>query len=358
MRMNYETSCSSEGQRSGDPGTGAWPFLAAAAVFVLGFGALNILATLGAGQQHFPGLYTSRAATIGDGILLPLLAYALLRSAAALRRSGTSHAAVSLTGGVLGASAGVAVQVQALMDKDTRLDWTFQAPHSYNLPGWYHASFLVAACAFFGWAFALTLARLRDEAGRDPAGARRRVRSLGSLGVLAPGLAFLGLLTEDEFAGYRASAMILVAVLVSLGVAAVLIARWACGPRSLRCCALAVGGSLLPAAGLCCLFLPGHAASLAAAASGGVAALTGTCLAAGFLVVTAFSAPVPGRAWLLVCQGLCAAGPVFIAAKEPLSLGRLAIGGLAGLALAAGEADIFAWLLRARQPADHAHAPR
>ena len=50
---------------------------AAAAVFAFGFGALAFGSVLGLGDPTLPGLASFRSATVGDGLLLPLMAYAL-----------------------------------------------------------------------------------------------------------------------------------------------------------------------------------------------------------------------------------------------------------------------------------------
>lgn len=158
----------------------------ACAIFALGFFALNMFYLLGFGRTHRPGLYTFRSATIGDGILLPLLAYSLLQSVdlGQLRKNRVQAAFVT-SGGVFGLVVGAGVEVYDLSSPTAPLDWTFPAPHRYNLPGWYHTLFLILAAGFFGAVLALALIQLREQARRDSAGAIGRLRSVGALGVLA-----------------------------------------------------------------------------------------------------------------------------------------------------------------------------
>jgi hypothetical protein len=325
---------------------------AAAAIFLLGFCALNIFMLLGLGQPRLPGLYTFRAATIGDGLLLPLLAYCLVRSASPPWPASRYEAVLAGAGGFLGMSIGAAVQVYALLDPDSRLDWTFPAPHSYNLPGWYHTGFLILASGFYGWALGLLLARMRNETSRDPEITIGRIRSIGPLGILFPGLAFIGLLEEDDLSGLPAAGEIMLGTL--MGVAAILCAAlyWACGGRQLRLCAMTAMSSLLPAIALCGIFLPGLTVSPVAVA--------GCCLAgaAAVALFTGGGMPARGgaagsrpeglaaaraRCCLAACQALCAAGPVYaVLAGKPASASVIATGFLAGLVLAGCETCVFA----------------
>ncbi|HET9079337.1 MAG TPA: hypothetical protein VFO01_02305 [Trebonia sp.] len=322
-------------------------------VLCFGFGALNVFTLLGIGQARLPGLYTFRAATVGDDLLLPLLAYSLVRSAGLQRRSGTSQAVLSRAGAILGASAGTAVQVYALADPDPRLDWTFPAPHFYNLPGWYHTVFLIVASGFFGWSLGLVLARIREDAKRDAPLALRRIRSAGALGILTPGLAFLGLLIEDDLSGIPAITFTALASVTGFGVVACGILCLACGLRNFfRWCALTVLGSLLPAVALCVLFLPGHAASTAAVLSAGGAGLAVVSATLGVISPGSSRRPVSLaiRCCLTVCPALCAIGPAYAISTGGLTTAaRVAAGCFAGLLLAGCELGILQAVLREQE---------
>ena len=323
---------------------------ASAAVFCLGFGALNLFAALRLGDPRLPGLYSFRAATVGDGILLPLLAYALVRAADPRGPGSRFQVIFSTAGGVLGALAGLGVQTWALIDNDTRLDWTFPAPHSYNFPGWYHAVFLIVTSGFFGRGFALVLAQVREEARDSAALALRRVRSAGALGLLIPGFAFLGLLEEDNLPPGPGTGLFVLVSLLSFGTIVCAALCWACGRSAVRWCVMAVVGALLPVVTLCDLFLPGHTASARAALLSGA---VGLGIVAVFHAITERSRGPAARvvlSCLAACQMVCAIGPVYaITTGRPVTAARLVVGFLASLLLACCELLILRALLRIRQ---------
>lgn len=322
--------------------------MAASAIFLLGFGTLNMFTFLRIGQPHLPGLYTFRAATIGDGLLLPLLAYSLVRSASLRQRITGYEAVFSGAGAFLGMSIGAAVQVYALLDPDTRLDWTFPAPHSYNLPGWYHTCFLIAASGFYGWALGLVLARMREETRYNPEFTFNRIRSIGPMGIFFPGLAFIGLLEEDDLSGTPSVGGIVLATMVAVAVILCAAIYWGCGRRGLRLCAVTVISSLLPAIALCGIFLPGltvgFSSVLGACAVGAAAVL----IFLGSTLRAQSGKRVPGAVIcaLAACQAVCAAGPMYaVSAGKLVSASALATGCLAGLVLAACESWAFQRLL-------------
>jgi hypothetical protein len=300
-------------------------------------------------KLHLPGLYTFRAATIGDGFLLPLLAYSLVRSAGLHRRGGTSRTVLSRAGAIAGASAGLAVQAYSLADPDPRLDWTFPAPHSYDLPGWYHTFFLVVASGFYGWALGLVLARIRQEAQANMALALRRVRSVGSLGILIPMLAFVGLLAEDDLSWTPEIVFAVLAAMIYWSVMVCAALWFACGPRVFQWCALTVLGCLLPAIALCILFLPGQATATPAVLSAAAVGLAVLSLAHISLGSSRRQIAPAARRSIIACVALCAIGPMYaLSAGGPPTVARLAVGCLAGLLLAACELGILKSVLRAQ----------
>ena len=329
---------------------------AACTVFAFGFFALNVFYLLGFGQTRLPGLYTFRAATIGDGILLPLLAYSLLQSVDLGRlRKSWLQTAFAAGGGILGVVVGAGIEVYDLSSPTAPLDWTFPAPHRYNLPGWYHTLFLVLAAGFYGAALALALVQLREQARRDSAGAIGRLRSVGVLGALFPGLAFVCLLEEDDLTAYPHLFVILVATMIGMGIVLAGLLTWACGTRNIRWCAFAVIGSMLPALALSGFVVPGEGvrpASIAIACVVGLAALA----ASFYLERRAKPGGIPqgsrdergrgrvGRrsrlsaACLVASVTVCAAGPAYaISAQKTLTLSQVIFCLLAGLVLASCE---------------------
>lgn len=329
---------------------GSW---AACAIFVFGFFALNIFTLLGTGQPRLPGLYSTRAATIGDGIMLPVLAYSLAQSVDLRRfRTNRFQAAFSLSFGALGLLTGAGVEVYDLSEPNAPLDWTFPAPHRYNLPGWYHTVFLVLAAGFFGWAFGLALIQLREESRFDPVGALRRLRSVGCVGALFPGLAFVGLLEEDTLTVYRHLFIIVLGTIIGLGLIITALLAWACGPRLIGWCAQAALSAMLPAMALCVLFWPGQPLSPSAAV---IAAIIG--LAAIAVVRYVIQRARPGRiprdiaACLTASVTLCAAATAYgLSAGRPLTAAGLVTHILASLMLATCQFVVLAPLILWRWP--------
>jgi hypothetical protein len=329
---------------------------AACTIFALGFFALNMLYLLGFGQTRLPGLYTSRAATIGDGILLPLLAYSLLQSVDLGRlRKSRFQAAFAVGGGILGWVVGAGVEVYDLSSPTAPLDWTFPAPHRYNLPGWYHTIFLVLAAGFYGAALALALVQLREQARRDSARAIGRLRSVGALGALFPGLAFVCLLEEDDLTAYTHLFVIVVATMIGMGIVLGGLLTWACGTRIIRWCAFAVIGSMLPTLALSGFVVPGEGvrpSSIAIACAVGLAALAASfyldwCEKPGGPAQGSRDKRGRGRvgrglrlsaACLAASVTVCAVGPAYaISAQKTLTLSQAVFGLLVGLVLASCE---------------------
>jgi hypothetical protein len=322
--------------------------VAACTIFAFGFFALNIFSLLGAGASRLPGLYTSRAATVGDGILLPLLAYSLLQAVDLRRlRKSRYQAAFAIVGGILGVVIGAGVEVYDLSDPTAPLDWTYPAPHRYNLPGWYHTIFLVIAAGFYGGALALALVQLREQSRYDSAGAIRRVRSVGGLGALFPGLAFVCLLEEDDLTAYPHLFVIVVATMIGMATVLGGLLAWACGMRNVRWCASAVLGSMLPALALSGFFVPGEGVrpwSIAIACVVGLAALSASVYLErrdnpGALAKSGRGSRLRlSAACMIVSVSICAAGPAYaISAEKTLTLPQVVFCLLAALVVAASE---------------------
>lgn len=305
-------------------------------VFCFGFGAMNLLAASGMGATNLPGLYQYRSASVGDGVLLPILAYALIR--AARWQSPWSVAQrrwiVSVT--VLGALLGAATQAWWLISPETPLNWTLPAVHRFNVAGWYHAGFLVTASGCFaGAAIALWL-RVRQESQTTPALPLRRLRATGAAGVLAPSTAFVGLLVLDN------AATLPVATLTAAAFAAVLTvaACWAVRRKPLRVTAAGLVWAI-PAIIPACLMHGRPTISPVTLLPAVVAALTGAFATAVLPIRVGFDRIVVASA-----TALTATGPVYLAAtNDQASIVALAIGGAASFVLTITEIALFARLL-------------
>lgn len=290
-----------------------WALCAAGVVFVLGFGVLALASALRLGDDSLPGLYTFRSATVGDGLLLPLLAYALVRTAG--RKWGRVVRRAAVAAAIVGALAGVTVQARWLVDRHPAVNWTFPVAGRFNLVGWYHAGFLVAACGFFAGTAAATLARLRQE----PPGADVRTRAVGVLCVLVPVFAFVGLLAEDNGAADVAGVL---EWLAPLALAAIVIITWAATNITARWCFLVCLAALLPAVSVSLLFLPGRVAGAFTVLPAVCAALVGAAAASALRLGTGV-----GRVVAPVCSAVCAAGAVYGFAGQPtVTITKLAEG--------------------------------
>jgi hypothetical protein len=191
---------------------------------------------------------------------------------------------------------------------------------------------------------ALVLLRIRQEALCSPAGARRRIRSVGSLGVLIPGLAFAGLLSEDDLSGNQAAGLLLLAIMLGLGILLGAVLCWASGLPNARWCVLAILGSLLPAITLCGLFLPGRVASLSSVLPACIAGLMGISSSRLLKAVSRID-----RLCLAACLAVCAGAPVYaVSAAKLITVPSLAIGCFTSLLLITCELAILHMLLGGR----------
>jgi hypothetical protein len=253
----------------------SWAMAVAMTVLVCGFGALNLASAVMSVSPKLRGLYTYRAATVGDGLVLPLLCYGLVRATALQdswpRRAKIVIACAALAGGI----AGVATQIMWLLSATTPLNWTIPAPHTFNFAGGYHAGFLSLASALFAGLGAALWIRLRCE---PPRLALSRLRMSGAFAITIPPLAFAGLLALDNLPvgldPLHASTFILpIATLLILYVLMLSATHW----RDVKTPAMVCAASAIPAAAVMAIFWPGsisrgHSVLIAlAAAFGGVA---------------------------------------------------------------------------------------
>lgn len=288
--------------------------LVAVPVFVFGFGTLNALSTVGAGADDLPGLYTFRSATVGDALLLPFLAYGLARSAQIQGAWTRIELRLIATGALLGTIAGAAEISTWLLDSNPTLNWTLPAPGEFNLPGWYHAIFLVVASGFFTAAGAAVLLRLRSEV-RDGTPLVHRLRSLGTLAVVTPGPAFVGLLLLDNGASFASS---IISVSAASGVLSS-ITWWACGfPKARWALSLWLGSSGM-AGGVCGLFITRMSVVPLFECAGVIAALGGIAATALFRT-RSVSLQLALAASLGICGAGIARGVLKSASLSPMTI--------------------------------------
>jgi hypothetical protein len=118
---------------------------AAMATFVAGFGALFVMFELGNYPTPLPGLFDYWSATVGDGVVLPIIIGSLVYSWTVLPAVRLDRF-IAGSAFILGCASGVATQAIWLQDSHPRVNWTFPHPHQFNHAGIYHALFLSAAC--------------------------------------------------------------------------------------------------------------------------------------------------------------------------------------------------------------------
>lgn len=132
--------------------------LAASVTFIAGFGSLALLWV----EQGRPLVASGggyRAATLGDAVLLPLVAGILTLCVLSLPSRQLDRFLV-IAGGAIGGVAGLFVQFGVLADPHPVRQWLLSSPHHFSLAGWWHAVFFVTMSAFVSALWLLTLARL------------------------------------------------------------------------------------------------------------------------------------------------------------------------------------------------------
>jgi hypothetical protein len=174
-------------------GRAGWAVGCAVAVLVAGFGALLGFWLGGSHPPRLPGLFEYPSATWGDGLLLPLLAYCLCRLIAGLPAADGRRP--TLLAGMVGAVAGGLVILTWITDPAPSLNWTMPRPHRLNLPGVWHAGFLVLASGLFAALWVELLRRLR-HASQDQAGAA--LQSMAAAGAVAGTTGYAWLATADS----------------------------------------------------------------------------------------------------------------------------------------------------------------
>lgn len=125
-----------------------YPSIAAALVFLLGFGVMNLFWFTGTWNPELYGLYFFKSATFGDAVILPLIIYYSLHIVH-LHKFTFKQALAVILAGFIGLSVGIFSQYQWITSETTVLNWTIPEPHIFNAAGWYHAVFLCAMVAIF-----------------------------------------------------------------------------------------------------------------------------------------------------------------------------------------------------------------
>lgn len=176
------------------------PVVAAATVFLCGFGALLIFWLAGDWPTDV-GLFSYRAATIGDAVLLPAIVGILV---AALRlgtlRVGSdppSERRAARVGALLGGLVGCGLQAAWLADTEPTTNWTLPVAHTFNAPGWWHAAFFVAVLASISALSLTAMVRVRAARRAGNQAAAELARSPWLVVLVAALALFGGLVVID-----------------------------------------------------------------------------------------------------------------------------------------------------------------
>lgn len=114
----------------------------------LGFGVLNLFWFNYSGDKALKGLYDYYAATIGDGICLPLLIGAgyyfstVNKWKEYIKEKTKDKKKIDILG-IIAVVIAIFVQGSWLISDSTELNWTIDQIHHFNLAGWYHAIYFV-----------------------------------------------------------------------------------------------------------------------------------------------------------------------------------------------------------------------
>lgn len=99
-----------------------------------GFGVMNAF-YLAEAPTAARGLYSYWSATLGDALMLPVLAASLTEASARLRAAEPVSTWVPVVGALIGGTAGLATQVVWLSDPNPDPNWTIPHPHTFTIAG-------------------------------------------------------------------------------------------------------------------------------------------------------------------------------------------------------------------------------
>lgn len=132
-------------------------------VLCSGFGVMYCLWRKIGTSGELPGLFAYRAATIGDGICLPVLAGALVALAEINRRLTLMERRICLLGAGIMAVIGTGIQASWLISDKTKVNWSIPIQHYFNVAGWYHSLFFIGMFGFLTYQFIRIFFILREK---------------------------------------------------------------------------------------------------------------------------------------------------------------------------------------------------
>ena len=200
------------------------------AVLALGSGVMGPLWALTKEPSGLPGWGNFTGTTVGDTVLLPILAASLMAAFSYLPSGNRKTEGLVLAcGALIGAIGGFALQLSWILDNKPRLSWILPRVHHFSALGYYHAVFLCTVSGIlFSLAFGITY-RAR-QISRDSSGVISRLASSPLFFVMLVCIwAFSVLTIQGGGAGISNLATVTSVIVPSL--LAILLAIYALEPR-------------------------------------------------------------------------------------------------------------------------------
>lgn len=125
--------------------------IASLLILGLGFGMMYHLWVTIDYPSDLPGLFSYRAATIGDAVCLPLLIFSLLSYCIYTYDKNNKRHFFCMGIAIVFVVIAVAEQMNWLISKKTLLNWSLPIQHHFNVAGWYHSLFFIGMFGIVGY---------------------------------------------------------------------------------------------------------------------------------------------------------------------------------------------------------------
>lgn len=179
------------------------------AVLFLGFIIMYLMWEVIGNPQGLRGFFFYRAATIGDGICLPILVGSAVTFNLYNKAFCNQGRKISLLISLAVSLIAVIIQASWLIRDDTVLNWSIPIKHHFNVAGWYHSLFFIVIFGVVTFQICGIWFVLRERKTEY----LWFEKVLYSLFVFA-GVLFLFMYTTDDYSQYLSSPLLLVIVAV------------------------------------------------------------------------------------------------------------------------------------------------
>lgn len=204
-------------------------YLVALIVLLFGFCAMGAFWALQSNKPGLIGWTHYRAATFGDGLLLPLLVATLDVCIQRLRQdTGTSpRRTACFAAFIVGVGLGSALQVSWLVDPRPEVNWSLPRPHHFAPSGYWHAAFLIAMSGVTSSLVFELSWQLRTAARSPSVWFKTELRDgWAPFIVLFAGWTFCGLVAADG--GRGSSEITTVGSVVIVAIGSIALWMWSC----------------------------------------------------------------------------------------------------------------------------------